>query len=149
MLKLGYIIIKSIRNESEKSTSSFIGDFSPPSNSNNSSKQYTYNQPMQIQPANTPNAYGKEQIAGTAQTGILGTCVSSCAQGNHVLVVPVQDNTHNGIAEFRANGDKVASRVRQWPRRSKLPSIKRTENIEPQINSTANLQPIFFYFFLH
>ena len=35
-----------------------------------------------VQPANTPNAYGKEQIAGTAQTGLLGTYVSSCAVGN-------------------------------------------------------------------
>ena len=59
-----------------------------------------------VQPANTPNAYGKEQIAGTAQTGLLGTYVSSCAHGNTCAGGPTNDNTHNGIAEFRANTDK-------------------------------------------
>ena len=57
-----------------------------------------------VQPAKTPNAYGKEQISGTAQTGNLGGFVSSCAVGNPCTGSP--DNTHNGIAEFRANGDK-------------------------------------------
>jgi hypothetical protein len=58
-----------------------------------------------VQPANTPNAYGKEAIAGTAQTGLLGTYVSSCAVGNP-CAGGAPDNTHNGIAEFRANTDK-------------------------------------------
>ena len=55
-------------------------------------------------PANTPNAYGKEQIAGTAQTGLLGTYVSACNHGSDCGVGIA--STHPGIAEFRANGDK-------------------------------------------
>ena len=64
-----------------------------------------------VQPANaaqpdnkTPNAYGKEQIAGTAQTGNLGTYVSACNHGSDCGVGIA--STHPGIAEFRANGDK-------------------------------------------
>ena len=57
---------------------------------------------------NTPNKYGKEQISGTAKTGNLGDFTSSCAVGNPCSQ-PGDDNTHNGIAEFRANGDKFQS----------------------------------------
>ena len=57
-----------------------------------------------VQPTNTPNAYGKEQIAGTAQTGKLGTYVSACNHGSDCGVGIA--STHPGIAEFRANGDK-------------------------------------------
>ena len=37
-------------------------------------------------PANTPNAYGKEQIAGTAQTDSLETMFRHVHIGDHVLV---------------------------------------------------------------
>jgi murein endopeptidase len=61
------------------------------------------------QPPNPPNAYGKEQIAGTAQTGNLGGFTSGCAQGGGVCS-GIPGNTENyGIAEFRANGDKCCS----------------------------------------
>ena len=56
-------------------------------------------------PANTPNAYGKEQIArNCTNRKPWRRFVSSCAQGNYCGVGNA--STHNGIAEFRANGDK-------------------------------------------
>ena len=55
-------------------------------------------------PANTPNAYGKEQIAINAKNGGIGDGASSCAQGN---CFSFETGAHNGIAEFRANGDKL------------------------------------------
>jgi hypothetical protein len=57
-----------------------------------------------VQPANTPNAYGKEQIAINAKNGGIGDGASSCAHGN---CFSFETGAHNGIAEFRANGDKL------------------------------------------
>ena len=93
MLKLGYIIIKVITNESEKSTSSFIGDFCPPSNSNNSSNQYRATSQCSIR----DRMRMKRAFKRTNRH--LGSQVSAVHK-------TWPSTAHNGIADYRANGDK-------------------------------------------
>ena len=101
-----------ITNESEKSTSSFIGDFRPPSISHDSSN-------FNAQTANA--AYGNEVIKPNAQCGKTGSCDGGAANWGGAVSSAAQDGSGHGIADFRANGNKLVEiQITTKVRRSKF-----------------------------